>query len=293
MRSIMSNHSDAHRRARSRILTCALLLYGLAPGLSHASAAGGSTIACEATAQLLYVIDTNANGIREPGETDPCTNPVVDDTDPLVPVVTNGVAGPVCLPATVAQLRGTLTLIADDDARDNNVGGSQNTGQVFTMILDVRHGDTLFRIADSYTASSLDALFLGNWNQRITSEERLYGIAFKGSMFLTPDMQSGSVVTDGAFEDIGNRLSQIAEDEGLVVDASAVMPIVVHATRDATRKRFSITDPSGCGDVGPPVADGCGELEVDEEASSLASIAVYRLTIHFAEKLTGPPPACS
>jgi hypothetical protein len=211
-------------------------------------------------------------------------------------VVTDGVAGPVCLPATVAQLRGTLTLIADDSATDNNIGGSQNVAQALTLILDVRHENQLYRIADSYAVASpgtLASLYLGNWDNRLTSEERLYGIAFKGSLFLTPTMQQGQAVTDGAFEHIGARLSQIAEDTGLVADATTVMPIVASATRDAIRKRFVITDPAGCGDAGASVADGCGEQEVDEEAGPLASIAVYRLDIHFAEKLTTPAPPCS
>jgi hypothetical protein len=290
----MSKLHDSKRLPVQWMLACSLLCCAIAPGLAHAGAAGGSTIACEATAQLAFVIDSNDNGVRDPGETDPCTNPVVDSvSNPLEPVVTNGVAGPVCLPATVAQLRGTLTLIADDSATDNNIGGSQNVGQALTLILDVRHDNQLFRIADSFTVAypiTLASLYLGNWDNRLVSEDEIYGIAFKGSLFLTPTMQQGQAVTDGAFEHIGTRLSQIAEDTGLVGDATTVMPIVASATRDATRKRFVITDATGCGDS---VADGCGELEVDEQAGPLASIAVYRLTIHFAEKLTTTAPPCS
>lgn len=287
---------------RLRVLTAVFAVLALLPSTAWAGSAGGSTLPCEATQQLDFVIDDDGDGVRDPGETTLCTNPVVDTTDPANPLVRNGPAGPVCLPAVVAQLRGTLTLIADDDAKDNDiVSVGQNTGQVLTLLIEVRNQDKVFRVADSYAAGpdppnppkTLAALNLGNWDNRLTSETKIFGLKFPGALFLTPTLQGGNVVTSGAFDDLGAKLSQIAEDEGLVADATTVLPIIAQPTRDGTRKRFIVSDPTKCGDAVESVPASCGELEVDEGASSVASIAVFRVTISFAEKLSGSPPACS
>lgn len=278
---------------RLRVLLAVCAVLGLLPSIANAGSAGGSTVPCEATQQLRFVIDDNGNGFSDPAETTSCATPIVDTSDPASPVVRNGVGGPVCLPAVVAELRGTLTLISDDDAKDNDiVSVGQNTGTVLTLLIEVRNQDRVFRVADSYTASSLASLNLGNWDARLTSETKIFGLKFPGALFLTPSMLGGNVVTSGAFDDLGARLSQIAEAEGLVADASSVLPIVAHATRDAARKRFVVSSPTECGDVAEGVPAGCGELEV-EEAGSLSSIAVFRITISFAERLTGSAPSCS
>ena len=278
---------------RLRVLLAVCAVFGLLPSIANAGSAGGSTVPCEATQQLNFVVDDNGNGFSDPGETTVCATPVVDTSDPANPIVRNGVAGPVCLPAAIAELRGTLTLIADDDAKDNDiVSVGQNTGTVLTLLIEVRNEDRVFRVADSYTASSLASLNLGNWDARLTAETKIFGLKFPGALFLTPSLLGGNVVTSGAFDDLGARLTQIAEDEGLVPDANAVLPIVANATRDAARKRFVVANPTDCGEVAEGVAPGCGELEV-EEAGSLSSIAVFRVTISFAEKLTGGAPSCS
>ena len=261
---------------------------------ARGGAAGGNTIPCEATSQVRFVEDTNGNGLRETGEQTDCANPVVDDSG-SVPIVTNGPGGTVCIPATLAQLRGTLRLIVDDDARDNNVGGSQNTGEVFVLLFEVETPSGIAVVADAYTAGSISSLFLGNWDQRLDEEIRIYGVAFVGALFATPALQNGGqTVTEGAFDDIAQRLAQLAQDQGLVVDANAVLPILADAARDAPRKRFVQSSALGCADPQENVGPGCGEHEVDESgASGLASVAMYRVTISFAEKLVGPPPSCS
>lgn len=262
------------------------------PLQARAGAAGGGTLPCAATSQVRFVEDANGNGLRDPGEDTDCANPFVD-TSGATPVVTNGMGGSVCVPATLAQLRGTVRLIVDDDAKDNNVGGSQNTGEVLTLLFEVQAPSGVAVIADSYTAASLGSLFLGNWDQRLDAEPRIYGVDFLGALFVTPTTQSGGQpVTEGAFDDIAARLTQLAEDEGLVPDANDVMPIVADVTRDAPRKRLVQSSPSGCADPQEGVGPGCGEFEV-EEIGGLASVAMYRLTISFAEKLAGPPPTCT
>jgi len=272
-------------------LATALGLLAGAPGAALAGSAGGNTIPCEATQQILFVIDDDGDGVRDPGETTACTNPVVDLGPP--PVVRNGVAGPVCLPATGASLRGTITLIADDDAEDNDlVGAPANQGQVLLMLIELRHQDQIIRIADAYTASSLASLRVGNWDNRLTAEEKIFGLQFGGALFLTPTIQQGMVVNSGAFDDVGAALAARAEALGLVPDANDVIPIVANASADGSRKRFIETDPLLCGDAAESVPPGCGELEVQENGS-LGSIAVYRVTISFAEKLPGAPPSCS
>lgn len=266
----------------------ALLL--AAPHSALAGAGGATSLACEATQQVRFVIDTNGNGVRDPGENDPCTTPVVDDTNPEDPVINNGVGGPVCLPAVVAQLRGTLTLIADDDARDNNESGSQNLGAAVTLLIEIREQGQVFRIVDSYAVASpttLSNLNLGNWDQRISSESKIFAVKFLGAFALTP-----STLAEGAFDDISDKLAQIAESLGLVSVAADVLPIIASASRDGVRKRFIQSNPTQCGDAAESVPPGCGELEVQEDGP-LGSIAVYRLTISFAEKLAGAPPGCS
>jgi hypothetical protein len=261
-----------------------------APQPAAPGSAGGNTIPCEATQQLLFVIDDDGDGVRDPGETTACSNPVVDLSDPAAPVVRNGVAGPVCLPATVASLRGTITLIADDDARDNDlVGQPANTGEVLTMLIEVRHQDQVFRVADAYTAASLSDLKVGNWDNRLISESDIFTLLFAGGLFLTPSVQQGAVVNSGAFDDAGAKLASIAEALGLVTSANDVIPIIADAARDGARKRFIQSDPTLCSDGTTP---GCGELEVQENGS-LGSVAVFRVTISFAEKLTTAPPTCS
>lgn len=266
----------------------AVLVFGPAP--ASAGSAGGNTIPCEATQQLLFVIDDDADGVRDPGETTACTNPVVDLSIPTAPVVRNGPGGPVCLPATVASLRGTITLIADDDAKDNDlVGSPANTGQVLLMLIEVRHQDQVFRVADAYTASSLAGLRVGNWDNRLLLESDIFTLQFGGGLFLTPSVQQGAVVNSGALDDVGAKLAAIAETLGLVTSAGDVIPIVANAASDGTRKRFIESDPLLCSDGTTP---GCGELEVQENGS-LGSIAVFRVTISFAEKVPGAPPTCS
>jgi len=274
------------------------LVFGLAtlvalPAPVLAGSAGGNTIPCEATQQILFVIDDDGDGVRDPGETTACSNPVVDLTDPNNPVVRNGVAGPICLPATVADLRGTITLIADDDATDNDlVGSPANTGEVLVMLIELRHQDQIVRVADAFTASSLASLRVGNWDNRLTAESKIFGLQFGGALFLTPTIQQGMVVNSGALDDMGAELAAAAETLGLVADANDVIPIVANAASGGVRKRFIESEPLQCGDVQENVPPGCGELEVQEDGP-LGSIAVFRVTISFAEKLTGAPPACS
>ena len=269
-----------------------LLGLSLAPSPGFAGGAGGNTIPCEATQQILFVLDDNGNGFRDPTETTTCANPVVDASGPI-PVVTDGAGGTVCLPAVQAQVRGTLTMIADDDAKDSNVTGiGQNTGEVVTLLFELRHQNQVVRVADSYTANSLVDLILGNWNNRITSESRIFGLQFTGGLLLTPVVISGQPVIEGSFDDLAVKLSQVAQDLGLVVNANDVVPLIADAARDGTRKRFIQNNPALCGDAATSTPNGCGELEADE-SGSLASIAEYRITLSFAEKLTGPPPTCS
>ncbi len=274
---------------RNRLAPCFVLLLGLAPATAWAGAAGGNTVACEATQQIHFVHDDDADGVRDPGETTACANPTVDasGTDP---VVTDGAGGTVCLPAVVAQLRGTMTLIADDDAKDSDVQTlGQNTGEVFTMLLEVRHENQVVRLADSYTASSLGNLILGNWDNRLNDETKIFGVLFSGALLLTPSEIQGQPVNQGSFDDFAARLSQKAEEIGLVPNANDVVPLVA-TSQDAARKRFVESDPTKCGSGAIPVS--CGEFETQEDGS-LASIAVYRVTVSFAEKVTGLPPSCS
>ncbi len=276
-------------------ITCllVLLLLCFGPSTARAGAAGGDTLACEATAQLKFVHDDDGDGVRDPGENDPCTSPLVDSSG-VDPVITDGASGPVCIAATVGQLRGVLSLVADDDARDNQLEiGGQNTGAVLTLVLEVRHGDQLFVIADAYTASQLGDLIVGNWDNRLSRESLIFSVDFNGALFLTPRELGGETVQGGAFDGIGAKLTAIAEQLGVVTDANAVLPIIAKASRDGARKRFDQSDPTACPtppDFGTP--PGCGEGEVQEDGS-LASVARYRLTISFAEKLTATPPTCS
>ncbi len=276
----------------STLVSAVAMLVAL-PAPALAGSAGGNTIPCEATQQILFVIDDDGDGVRDPGETTACSNPVVDLSDPDAPVVREGVAGPVCLPATVADLRGTITLFADDDAKDNDlVGASANTGEVLLLLIELRSQDKIIRLADAYTASSLGSLRVGNWDNRLSSESRIFGLQFGGALFLTPTQQQGMMVNTGAFDDLGAKLAAVAEELGLVPDANDVIPIVADAARDGARQRFIETDPLQCGDALESVPPGCGELEVQEDGS-LASIAVYRVRISFAEKLPGAAPTCS
>jgi hypothetical protein len=271
---------------RLPLLALAALLPALLPHLAQAGAAGGNFLGCAATQQVRFVVDANANGLRDPAENSTCTSPFVDDTNPDEPVVHQGsLGGPVCVPASLAQLRGSLALIADDTARDND---NVNTGEVLTLLLELAHQSQTFRIAESYSAAALGNLVIGNWDNRLDNEYNVFGVKFKGALFLTP-----AGVAPGALDDLGARLAQLADDLNLVPSASDVIPVIAGATRDAQRKRFVQSSPSGCADPDNGVAAGCGELEVDESGGSpLASVAVYRLTISFAEKVTGTPPTC-
>lgn len=267
----------------------ALVLLALAlPRLAQAGAAGGNSLGCAATAQIRFVVDANGNGLRDAGEESTCASPFVDVSNPDEPVVHDGsLGGPVCVPASLAQMRGTLMVIADDTGRDN---GNGNTGEVLTLVLDALHGDETFRIADTFpTQSGLVSLEIGNWDNRLQQEFNVFGVKFKGALFLTP-----AGVSPGALADMGSQLAAIAQTEGLIPDANAVIPVVASATRDAARKRMVLSSASDCDDPGNGVAAGCGELETDQSGVSqpLASVAVYRLTISFAEKLVGSPPTC-
>jgi hypothetical protein len=266
----------------------ALAVLCASPQAARAGAAGGNFLGCSATAQIRFVVDTNGNGLRDTGENSTCSNPFVDDANPDEPVVHNGsLAGPVCIPASLAQLRGTLSLIADDNGRDNNNG---NTGQVLAMVLDVLHEDETFRLADTWPSQfGLGNLIIGNWDNRVQEEYNVFGVKFKGALFLTP-----AGVNPGALADLGARLAQIADDLNLVPNANDVIPVIASATRDAARKRMVQSSPTDCDDPDNGIGAGCGELEVDQSgpAQPLASVAVYRLTISFAEKLSGPPPTC-
>jgi len=277
-------------RLHLHVLPVALL--AALPVPAWGGGAGGNTIPCLATQQIAFVIDDDADGVRDPGETTACANPTVDTSGPEA-VVTDGNGGPVCLPAVVAQVRGTLTVIADDDAKDSNVSGiGQNTGEVLMLLFELRHGDRVANVADAYTANSLGDLIVGNWDNRLDSESRIFGLQFSGALLLTPSVIQGQPVLEGSFDDVAAKLSQVAEDFGLVPDANDVVPLVVSSTRDATRKRFIESSPVGCGDAPTSTPPGCGELEAQEDGS-LASIAVFRVTLSFAEKVVGPPPSCS
>ncbi|MEM7413428.1 MAG: hypothetical protein AAF430_24565 [Myxococcota bacterium] len=283
------------RRASAPLVSALALLLGaslLSPGAARAGGAGGNTIPCEATQQIHFVLDDDGDGFRDPGETTACANPVVDNSGAF-PVVTNGVGGTVCLPAVQAQMRGTLTVIADDDAKDSNVTTlGQNTGEVLTLLFELRHQNQVARVADSYTATNLVDLILGNWNNRITSESRIFGLQFTGALLLTPATISAQPVIEGSFDDLAIKLSQVAQDFGLVVNANDVVPLISDAARDGVRKRFIQSNPSLCGDAATSTPAGCGELEA-EESGSLASIAEFRITLSFAEKVPGAPPTCS
>jgi hypothetical protein len=279
---------------RTLFAALAALSLCLSPLVARAGAAGANFLGCAATAQIRFVVDANGNGLRDTGENSTCSSPFVDDSNPDEPVVHNGsLTGPVCVPASLAQLRGTLALIADDTGRDNLDPlnpSSQNTGQVLTVLLDVLHQDQTFRIADTLpTSSGLGSLQIGNWDGRLDNEYNVFGVKFKGALFLTP-----SFVETGALDDMGARLAQIAQSLGLVPNANDVLPVIASATRDAVRKRMVQSSASGCADPDNGIAAGCGELETDQSdgAQPLASVAVYRLTISFAEKLTGSAPTC-
>ena len=280
---------------RQRFLPFLLALAAaLVPVEALAGAAGGGELPCASTSQVRYVEDTNGNGLRDPGEETDCTNPFVATGSQQV---TNGQGGAVCVPATLAQLRGTVRLIVDDDAKDNDLNGSQNTGEVLTLLFEVQAPSGLAVVADSYSApkgptAGLGSMFLGNWNQRLDSETRAFGVDWNGALFVTPTEQNGQPVNSGAFDDIAAKLTQLAEDEGLIADATTVLPIVADSTRDAPRKRFVQSSATGCADPQEGVGPGCGEHEV-EEVGGLASVAMYRLTIGFAEKVTPPPPTCT
>jgi hypothetical protein len=259
----------------------------VAPPAALAGSAGGSQIPCEATQQLRYVEDTNGNGFRDSGENTACANPTFDGTDPDNPLIRNGPGGTICLPAIDASLRGTVTLIADDAAKDNDSG---NASTAAMLLIEVRHDDQIYRLADMYAASNLGDLILGNWDNRLSDENNVFGVQFHGALFLTP-----AATTDGAFDDLGAALSQLAETLGLIGDKNNYLPIVANATRDGVRKRFVQGADVDCDDPFNAPTTGCGELESDQSGASedLASIAVYRVTFSFAEKLTTAPPSCS
>lgn len=258
------------------------------PDGARAGAAGGNFIGCAATAQIRFVVDANGNGLRDTGENTTCSSPFVDSSNNDEPVVHNGsLGGPVCVPASLAQMRGVLSLIADDTGRDNNNG---NQGQVLAMVLDVMNQNKTFRLADTWPSQSgLGNLIIGNWDNRVQNEYNVFGVKFKGALFLTP-----AGVNPGALADMGTRLAQIAQGEGLIPNANDVIPVIASATRDAARKRMVLSSASDCDDPDNGISAGCGELEVDQSGVSqpLASVAVYRLTISFAEKLVGSPPTC-
>ncbi|HEX5064790.1 MAG TPA: hypothetical protein VFY49_01630 [Myxococcota bacterium] len=266
----------------------ALVALCATPYAARAGAAGGGSLGCASTAQIRYVVDANGNGLRDTGENTTCSAPFVDDTNNDEPVVHNGsLGGPVCVPASLAQMRGTLSLIADDNGRDNNNG---NTGQVVAIVLDVMNQDKTFRLADTFPSQSgLGNLIIGNWDNRVQNEFNVFGVKFKGALFLTP-----AGVNPGALSDLGAQLAQIAQSQGLIPNANDVIPVIASASRDAARKRMVQSSASGCADTDNGIAAGCGELEVDQSGVSqpLASVAVYRLTISFAEKLVGSPPTC-
>jgi len=249
----------------------ALVALCATPYAARAGAAGGGFIGCASTAQIRYVVDANANGLRDTGENTTCSAPFVDDTNNDEPVVHNGsLGGPVCVPASLAQMRGTLSLIADDTGRDNN---NTNQGQVVAIVLDVLNGEKTFRLADTFPSQfGLGNLIIGNWDNRVQNESNVFGVKFKGALFLTP----------------------AGTNPGLIPNANNVIPVVASASRDAARKRMVQSSASGCADPDNGITAGCGELEVDQSGVSqpLASVAVYRLTISFAEKLVGSPPTC-
>lgn len=272
---------------RIRFAALALAALCAAPHAARAGAAGGGDLACDATQQIRFVVDTNGNGLRDTGENTTCSSPFVDGTNNDDPVVHNGsLGGPVCVPASLAQLRGTMTVIVDDTGRDND---NNSNGEALVLLLDVLHQSQTFRIADTFPTSDLGSLHIGNWDQGIFGESAIFGVRFKGAFFLTP-----VGVAPGALDDMGAKVAQIAQSLGLVPNANNVIPVIASATRDAVRKRMVQSSASGCGDPNTGIAAGCGELEVDESGGTkpLASVAVYRLTISFAEKLTGSPPTC-
>jgi hypothetical protein len=263
----------------------------LAPRLASAGAAGGAFIGCSASQQIRFVVDTDADGVRDSGENTTCTNIFVDETtNPDQPILHQGSpSGALCIPATQGQMSGTLTLMADDNSFDN---GNGNTGQVVVMMLEMLHNNQVFRIADTFTSFLLGNLLIGNWDNRVQNEYNVFGVKFKGALFLTP-----AGVTPGALEPTGARLAQIADDLNLIPGAaSTVIPIIANATRDGARKRFVQVSATGCGDSDqfPPVAQGCGELEVDQSGGTqaLASVASYKVTVSFVQKTSGSPPAC-
>lgn len=257
-----------------------LLLALVAAAAAQAGPPGAGDLLCTSAQILRFVHDTDGDGIRDPGENTTCAAPEIDSSaNP--PVVTDGPGGTRCVPASTAQVRSLATLIGDENAFDND---KANDGSAFTLLLDVRAQDKVFTIADSFVNDSeqgLVNLVLGNWDFRLFDETPLFTVGFDGALFLTPPG-----VAQGAFDQIRARLKAIAGPTqlNLVPDPTKVEPVIVEDQRDAARKRFDQSSATGCDDGGGVA--GCGQGEADESGTSLlASVAQYRVTIHYVETI--------
>jgi hypothetical protein len=184
-------------------------------------------------------------------------------------------SGPRCTAATVAELRGLMTLIEDDQATDNFGEGQQ----AFTVMVEIERSGRVFAFAESFTAAALQDLDIGNWDERLFDETQIFNTGMRGAVFLW-----------GGLGQIRNALLGTADTLDLIPNQSDFEPVVVDENRDAARKRFDTNpgEPTGCN-------GGCGQQESDQSALDmpLASLAQYRVTIHFAEKLNPGSGPCS
>jgi hypothetical protein len=245
---------------------------GWLPAAALAGPPGADTLLGAQTDCVRFVRDANENGARDPGEDTTCDDPIVDD-QVFPPVVRDGTTNDRCTPATVGDLRGLLTLIADDDATDNFGAGDE----AFTVLVELERGGRTFTLAESYTAVNLSDLDLGNWDERLFDEFQIFGTGMRGAYFLF-----------GAFGQLRASLLAIGDELDLIPNQTGYEPVIVDENRDAARKRFDTNpgEPAGCG-------GGCGQHETDQLATPLASVAQYRVTVHFAEKLAAGGPACT
>lgn len=248
----------------------------LLPAMGVAGPPGADTI-LSATAQCVRFVHDDApeNGVRDPGENTTCATPTVDDSvSPAI--VRDGEGGPRCVHATVGALRGLVTMLADDDARDN----ASNEGSVLALLFEIRSGERVFAFADAYaSAGTLDALDIGWWDGRIFEEGVIFSTGFLGASFLF-----------GALAPIRERLLAIGDELGLIANADGFEPVIVDPQRDAARKSFARST-----EAAPGACNGsdCGLLEAAESAGPLASLAQYRVTIQFAEKASPGSGPCS
>ena len=245
----------------------ALLAFWFAVPAARAGVPGDPVdYVCAAPDAVKLLRDDNpANGVIDPGEISPCANPTVDAANPAI--VQDGVGGVRCLPETIATLRGTMTMIGDERA-------SSDFDDSLTVRIEIREGEQVFVVSKIFEGA------FGPWFSPIP-EKSVFSIGSADTINF-PEPMFGPLVLNGDYSgnltSIGARLEEIAGPSNLnLIDPALVVPIIAAPESDLLRKNFDAPSGSATTCNGP-----CGAEEVDATNSDNASIAKYRVTIHFA-----------